>query len=149
MYICILNMYMFGEILECVHYLCISNQHPRSKILSWIKCITWPFLTRLLDNTHYIFTFPLRVFIWTSTFEMWFIPSWTNRFKPHPYIHHLIGLTASPPNNVACLLTFAWRWTRIAMTFSAEIWRFGYSKPYVMSDLIQNIWKTSQVRCKL
>ena len=32
------------------------------------------------------------------------------------------------------------------MTLSAEIWRFGYSKPYVMSDLIQNIWKTSQIR---
>ena len=27
--------------------------------------------------------------------------------------------------------------------------RFGYSKPYVMSDLIQNIWKTSQARWKL
>ena len=80
---------------------------------------------------------------------MWFIPSWTNRFKPHPHTRHLSGLTSSPSNNVACLLTFAWRWTRIAMTFSAEFWRFGYSKPYVMSDLIQNIWKTSQVRWKL
>ena len=96
-----------------------------------------------------IFTFLLRVFKWTFTFEMWFIPSWINRCKPHPHTRHLSGLTSSPSNNVACLLTFAWRWTRIAMTLSAEIWRFGYSKPYVMSDLIQNIWKTSQVRWKL
>ena len=96
-----------------------------------------------------IFTFPLRVFKWTFTFEVWFIPSWTNWFKSHPHTRHLSGLTSSQSNNVACLLTFAWRWARIAMTFSAEIWRFGYSKPYVMSDLIQNIWKTSQVRCKL
>ena len=96
-----------------------------------------------------IFTFPLRIFKWTFAFEMWFIPSWTNRFQPHPHMHHLSGLTSNPSNNVACLLTFAWRWTRIAMALSAEIWRFGYSKPYVMSDLIQNIWKTSQVRWKL
>ena len=96
-----------------------------------------------------IFTFPRRVFKWTSTFEMWFIPSWTNRFKPHPHKRHLSGLTSNPSNNVACLLTFTWRWTRIAMTFSAEISIFGYSKPYVMSDLIQNIWKTNQVRWKL
>ena len=66
---------------------------------------------------------------------MWFIPSWTNRFKPHPYTRHLSILTSSPSNNVACLLTFAWRWTRIAMTLSAEIWCFGYSKPYVMLGL--------------
>ena len=103
----------------------------------------------MVQNHHIIFTFPPRVFMWTFTFEMWFIPSWTNRFKPHPYARHLSGLTPSPANNFACLLTFAWRWTRIAMTLSAEIWRFGYSKPYVMSDLIQNIWKTSQVRWKL
>ena len=96
-----------------------------------------------------IFTFPLQVFKWTFTFEMWFIPSWTYLFKPHPHTRHLSGLTSSPCNNVACLLAFAWRWIRIAMTLSAETWRFGYSKPYVMSDLIQNIWKTSQVRWKL
>ena len=77
-----------------------------------------------------IFTFPLRVFKWTFTFEMWFIPSWTNRFKPHPHTRHLSGLTSRPSNNVTCLLTFAWRWTRITMTLSAEIWRFGYSEPY-------------------
>ena len=96
-----------------------------------------------------IFTFPLWAFKWTFTFEMWFIPSWTNRFKPHPHTRHLSGLASSPSNDVACLLTFAWRWTRNVMTLSAEIRRFGYSKPYVMSDLIQNILKTSQVRWKL
>ena len=102
-----------------------------------------------LINYHRIFTFPLWVFKWTFTFEMWFIPSRTNRLKPHSHTCHLSGLMSSPSNNVACLLTFAWHWTRIAMTLSAEIWHFGYSKPYVMSDLIQNIWKTSQVRWKL
>ena len=96
-----------------------------------------------------IFTFPLRVFKWTFTFEMWLIHSWTNRFKPHPHMPHLSRLTSSPSNNVACLLMFAWRWTRIVMTLSTINWRFGYSKPFVMSDLIQNIWKTSQVRWKL
>ena len=103
----------------------------------------------ILVNINFIFTFPLRILKWTFAFEMWFIPSWTNRFQPHPFTRHMSGLTSSPSNNVACLLTFAWRWTRIAMTLNAEIRRFGYSKPYVMSDLIQNIWKTSQVRWKL
>ena len=115
----------------------------------------WKFWIQLSPKFHpyfiylIIFTFPLRVFKWTSTFEMWFIPSWTNRFKPYPHTRHLSGLTFSTSNNVASLLTFAWRWTRVAMTLSAEIWRFGCSKPYVMSDLIQNIWKPSQVRWKL
>ena len=35
------------------------------------------------------------------------------------------------------------------MVFSAEIWGLGYSETYVMSDLIQNIGKTSQVVLKL
>ena len=120
------------------------SYHKRYKMhLDSFTGMQWPY-------AHYnIFTFPLRVFKCTFTFEMWFIPSWTNRFKPHPHTRHLSGLTSSPSYNVACLLTFAWRWTRIAMTLSAEIWRFGYSKPYVMSDLIQNIWKTSQVVWKL
>ena len=73
---------------------------------------------------HVIFTFRLQVFKWISTFEMWLIPSWTNRFKPPPHTRHLSGLTSSPSNNVACLLTFAWCWTCIAMTLSAEIWLF-------------------------
>ena len=96
-----------------------------------------------------IFTFPLRVFKWTFRFEIWLIPSRTNRFKPHLHTRLLSGLTSSPSNIVACLLTFVRRWTRIAMTLSVEIWRFGFSKPYVMSDLIQNIWNTSKVRWKL
>ena len=104
---------------------------------------------RLRKYQNRIFTYSLRVFKWTFTFEMWFIPSWTNRIKPHPHTRHFSGLTPSPSNNVACLLIFAWRYKRIAMTLSAEIWRFGYSKPYVMSDLIQIIWKTSQVRWKM
>ena len=52
-------------------------------------------------------------------------------------------------NNVSGLLTFVWHWTRIAMKLSTEIWHFCYSKSSFMSDLIQNIWKTSQVRWKL
>ena len=31
------------------------------------------------------------------------------------------------------------------MALSADIWRFGYSKPSVTSDLIQNILKTSKL----
>ena len=85
-------------------------------------------------NTMQYFTFPLRIFKWTFSFEMWSIPSWTNRFQPHPHTRHLSGLTSSPSNNVACLLTFTWRWTRIAIALSAESWCIGYSKPYVMSD---------------
>ena len=109
----------------------------------WKGTTQGSFLWSLL-KFHQIFTFPLRVFKWTSSFEMWFIPSWTNRFKPHPHTRHLSGLTSSPSNNAACLLTFVGRWTRIAMTLSEETWRFGCSKPYVMSDLIQNIWKPAK-----
>ena len=106
----------------------------------WSRYILYASMKRVvLSAFEYLFTFPLRVFKWTSTFETWFIPSWTNRFKPHPHTRHLNGLTSSPSNNVACLLTFVRRWTHITMTLSAEIWRFGYSKPNVMSDLIQNM----------
>ena len=35
------------------------------------------------------------------------------------------------------------------MTLSAKIWRIGCSETFVMSDLIQNIGKTSQVVLKL
>ena len=94
-------------------------------------------------------TFQLRVFKCTFTFEMPLIPSWTNQFKPHPHTCRLGRPTSTPHNYVACLLTFAWRWTRIAMTLSAEVWCLGCSKLSVMSDLIQNIKKTSQVRWKL
>ena len=44
---------------------------------------------------------------WTFTFDMPFIPSWTNQFKPHQQTRHLSGPTSMPTNNVACLLTFA------------------------------------------
>ena len=117
----------------------ISHSNCHSLRMSTLICWPWPVIHT------FIFTSPLRVFKWTFTSEMWFIPSWTNRFKPHPHMRHLSGLTSSPFNNVACLLTFAWRWTRIALTLSAEIWRCSYSKPYVMSVLFQNIWKTGQV----
>ena len=35
------------------------------------------------------------------------------------------------------------------MTLSAEIWRLGCSETSVRIDIIQNIWKTSQVSQKL
>ena len=62
---------------------------------------------------------------------------------------HLNGPTSTPSNSVVCLLTFAWRWTRITMTSNAETWQFGDSETSVMSDLIQNNRNTSQVRWKL
>ena len=138
-----------------MHNLSFCCYHATHSILIFVEFAIQPSVydTYIYQDTWgvhiIIFTFPLLVFKWTFTFEMWFIPSWTNRFKPHHHTRHLSGLTSSPSNSVACLLTFAWRRTRIAMTLSADIWRFGYSKPYVMSDLIQNIWKTSQVRWKL
>ena len=126
-----------------------------SRLISVCSVCLWKYSPTLADlpsnSLFFVQTreFIMRFFKWTFTFEMWFIPSWTNRFKPHPHTRHLSGLTPSPSKNVACLLTFAWLWTRIAMTLGAEIWRFGYSKPYDMSDLIKNIVKTSQVRWKL
>ena len=136
--------------MEAIPIIC-SRQH----FLLFFFCY---FKKQNLSWYYIIFTFPLRVFKWTFTFEMWFIPSWTTRFKPHPHTHHLSGLRSSPSNNVACLLTFAWRWTRIAMTWSAENWRFGFSKPDVMSELIQisgkpakldeNWYLTDNIKCK-
>ena len=51
----------------------------------------------------------------------------------------------------ACLLTFVWRWTCIAMMVRAEIFPFWLYQTlhYITSDLIQNIQKTSQVRWTL
>ena len=96
-----------------------------------------------------IFTFPQWVFKWTYTFETSFIPSWTDLLKPRPHTRHLNGPTSTPSNSVVCLLTFAWHWTRITMTLSAETWHFGYSETSVMSDLIQNNQTTSQIRWTL
>ena len=80
---------------------------------------------------------------------MSFMASWTDRFKPCPHTLNLGGPTSMPSNNVVCLLKFAWRWTRIAMALGVKIWCLGYSETSVMSDLILNIRKTSQVRWKL
>ena len=117
-----LNMYDdkdFDQILNILsRYIC---QQVPSKVEVLCVCNKW--LCPNVSEYELIFTFPLRVFKWTFTFEMWFIPSWTNRFKPHPHTRHLSGLTSNPSNNVACLQTFAWRWTRIAMTLSA-FWLF-------------------------
>ena len=133
--------------LECLcltgGYTCSSESTPVKTPYCWKSRVAVNY-DKSNDDHDVIFTFQLRVFKWTFAFEMWFIPSWTNRFKPHPHTRHLSGLTSSPSNYVACLLAFAWRWTRIAMTLSAEIWRFGYSKPYVMSDLIQISGKSAK-----
>ena len=42
------------------------------------------------------------------------------------------GGTSTPANNDVCLLTFAWRRSRITMTSSAEIRHFGCSETSVM-----------------
>ena len=81
------------------------------------------------DTTWCNIYIPLRVFKWTSTFEMWFIPSWTNRFKPHQHTCHLSGLTSNSSNSVTCLLTFTWSWTRIAMKLSVQ--RSSSDKAYI------------------
>ena len=49
-----------------------------------------------------IFTFPLRNFKWTFTFEMLFIDSWTDLFKPRQHTRCLGGPTSTPFNNVVC-----------------------------------------------
>ena len=51
-----------------------------------------------------------------------------------------------PANNVFVYLHLCEVVHIIAMTLSAEIWHFGDSETSVMSYLIQNICKTSQVR---
>ena len=49
-----------------------------------------------------IFTFPLLVFKWTFTFEMSFIATWTDPFKPRQHTRCLGGPTSTPSNNVVC-----------------------------------------------
>ena len=49
------------------------------------------------------------------------------------------GATSASANNVLCLLTFAWRWSRIAMTFSAGVPPPGCSKTSVRQYLISDI----------
>ena len=44
-------------------------------------------------------------------------------------------------NSVLCLLTFVWRWSRIAMTLNAGVPPLGSSKTSVKYDLILNIRK--------
>ena len=56
-------------------------------------------------------------------------------------------VTSTSANNVICLLTFAGRWSRIAMTLSAGVPPPGCYKTYVRYDLIENIMKTRPVRC--
>ena len=55
------------------------------------------------------------------------------------------GATSASANNVLCLLTFAWRWSRIAMTLSARVPPPGCSKTSVKQYLISNIRKTSLI----
>ena len=82
-------------------------------------CFTFCWLFQVIlscipsDCQTVIFTFPLRVFKWTFTVEMPFIPARTNQFKPHPHTRHLSGPTSTVSNNVACLLMFPWRWTHM------------------------------------
>ena len=46
------------------------------------------------------------------------------------------GATSASANNVLCLVTFAWRWSRIAMTLSAGVSYPGCSKTSVRQYLI-------------
>ena len=55
------------------------------------------------------------------------------------------GATSASANNVLCLLTFAWRWSRIAMTLSAGVLPHGCSKTSYRQYLISNIRNTSLI----
>ena len=59
----------------------------------------------LFGSYRLIFTFPLRVFKWTFTFEMLFIASWTEPFKPRQ--HALFGRTIVNAIQKRCLLTLS------------------------------------------
>ena len=50
---------------------------------------------------------------------------------------------------LVCLRTFAWRWSRIAMTLSAGEPPNGCSKPSVRQFLILNITKTNLPECRI
>ena len=96
-----------------------------------------------------IFTFKLHSPYMKVSFSMFF-NSRCKTFTNHvTQAAQLGGAMSRPASDVVCLLRFAWRWSRIAMTVSAEIWRLGCSETSVMSDLIQNIGKTSKVVLKL
>ena len=60
----------------------------------------WNLLDSLISNYKQIFTFPLRVFKWTFSFEMLFIASWTDLFKPLQQTCYLGGPTSTPSNNI-------------------------------------------------
>ena len=74
-------------------------------------------------------------------------------FSIKTFTNHVIhtaplgGATSTSSSSVLCLLTFAWHWSRIAMTLSAGVPPFGCSKTSVRYDLIINIQKTSPVGC--
>ena len=55
------------------------------------------------------------------------------------------GTMSASTNNVLCLMTCAWRWSRIAMTLSAGVPHSGCSKISVRQNLISNIRKTSLI----
>ena len=51
------------------------------------------------------------------------------------------GATSASANDVLCLLTFAWRWSRITMSLSAGVPPPGCSKTSIRQYLISNIRK--------
>ena len=57
------------------------------------------------------------------------------------------GATSKLASDVVCLLLLAGRWSRIAMTLSAKIRRFGFFHNYVKSDLMSNNMKMSDDMC--
>ena len=57
------------------------------------------------------------------------------------------SVTSTSANNVLCLLTFAWRWSRITMTLSAGVPPPSCSETSARYDLILNIRRIGPVRC--
>ena len=120
----------------------LSNSYDHSFLLYKVLALGrwWRNFFNVIN--YHIFRFRLRVFKWTFTFEMLFIRPWTNQYKPHRHMRRFANHYQRQP---ITLFVYG-RFPHIPMTLNAEIWLFGYSEAYVMSDFIQNIRKTSQVR---
>ena len=62
------------------------------------------------------------------SFLLFFISQWKTLSHVILEATPMGGATSKQASDVVCLLLLAWRRSRIAMTLSAKIWRFGYSK---------------------
>ena len=118
---------------------------PPKMVLKVCKCsksanIYW-FMFFKMNNIHVL----MDILNWHSTSNLYiFIAMFISRCKTFTslvvYTVPWGWATSTSANNVLCLLTFAWRWPRIAMTLSAGVPPPGCSKTYVNYDVILNIY---------